>query len=327
MCRKLFTPFVLILILLYVGVAHSREIVLHDHFDDGLLDSAWQISLTDVFSWDFVEEGSEFVVHDISPDYYDVGSGAPWGIVDLSRAITGVDDFHIDFDLSWDSAGLPEAMQYLLLALLDMDGGEICTAGYRDSWVTARGEYYAVIGGSSYGSGVNSTEFAGTASIKFDRVGGVLTISADETELLVADASSVVGGVKITMGHYDYRVPPYTSVFGNLKVDHVHIDGIVNVTAVPPAPATFISQNYPNPFNPMTRFEVSLAVEGDAKIRVIDLQGREVSLLHDGSMAAGTHAIVWNGRDESGKELPSGIYLLSLEADRESRVRKITLLR
>ncbi len=60
-----------------------------------------------------------------SAAFIDEGEGAPWGIVNLRQDFTLLDDFHIDFVLGWDSAGQDAAMQYIMLILYDMDGGEI----------------------------------------------------------------------------------------------------------------------------------------------------------------------------------------------------------
>ena len=64
-----------------------------------------------------------------------------------------------------------------------------------------------------------------------------------------------------------------------------------------------------------------------AEVALFDLRGRLVRGLVDADLPAGTHTAVWNGRDDTGGETASGIYLYRLRADGGSEVRKMTLLR
>ncbi len=70
---------------------------------------------------------------------------------------------------------------------------------------------------------------------------------------------------------------------------------------------------YPNPFNPSTTIRFSLAEPGPATLRVYDLTGRRLRTLLDGPQEAGTREIHWQGRDDRGRRLPSGVYFIRLE--------------
>lgn len=95
-----------------------------------------------------------------------------------------------------------------------------------------------------------------------------------------------------------------------------------------PTPNIFsLSQNYPNPFNPSTSISFSLAQKAYANIIVYDLLGRRVKTLTSSLLDAGEHKIIWDGTDDSGMEVASGIYLYKLEARGLSQVRRMTLLR
>ncbi len=80
--------------------------------------------------------------------------------------------------------------------------------------------------------------------------------------------------------------------------------------------------NYPNPFNPATTIRFALERPADVRVRVFDLLGRQVALLADQTMAAGTHDLRF---DASG--LPSGLYLYQVETGREVRSALMTLLK
>ena len=91
--------------------------------------------------------------------------------------------------------------------------------------------------------------------------------------------------------------------------------------------ATRLTGVWPNPFNPQTTVAFDLAREGRARLLVYDLQGRLVSRLVDASLPAGHHSVVWQGRDESGRSVSSGIYFACLEVDGVKQLSKLTLVK
>jgi hypothetical protein len=92
-------------------------------------------------------------------------------------------------------------------------------------------------------------------------------------------------------------------------------------------PATRLTGCTPNPFNPNTRVEFTLAAAGHVIVAVQDAAGRQVAVLADASFGAGPQALTWNGRDDDGREMASGIYLVSLRSDAGLDRRKVMLLR
>ena len=86
---------------------------------------------------------------------------------------------------------------------------------------------------------------------------------------------------------------------------------------LPPAAAleTALQRPYPNPFNPVTTLRFSLVAPERVTLAVFDLEGRRVRTLIAGdAMAAGHHALTWDGRDAEGRSLPSGVYFARLGA-------------
>jgi len=96
---------------------------------------------------------------------------------------------------------------------------------------------------------------------------------------------------------------------------------------LPAAGAARLAQNHPNPFNPSTEIRFSLPRAGTAELAVYDLFGRRVRTLVQGELAAGPHAVRWDGRDEAGERLPSGMYLYRLLADGTTFTRKAVLVK
>jgi len=88
-----------------------------------------------------------------------------------------------------------------------------------------------------------------------------------------------------------------------------------------------LGQNVPNPFNPTTRIAYTLASAEDIKLRFFDSQGRAVRTLVDGRREAGEHAVTWDGRDDSGQPLPSGVYYYELVGAALSEARKAIILK
>ena len=88
-----------------------------------------------------------------------------------------------------------------------------------------------------------------------------------------------------------------------------------------------LSQNYPNPFNPITTIRYSLPLPSVVRISIYDVLGMEVTTLLVSKQSAGYHAVRWNGKDDSGKNLPSGVYFYRLEANGYTAMSKMTILR
>jgi hypothetical protein len=86
-------------------------------------------------------------------------------------------------------------------------------------------------------------------------------------------------------------------------------------------------RNYPNPFNPKTVLSYGLRDRGRAVLTVFDSAGRRVRTLIDGPQDAGRHEIAWDGTDDSGRAVPSGLYIGRLEAAAGGRTVKMILMR
>jgi hypothetical protein len=91
-----------------------------------------------------------------------------------------------------------------------------------------------------------------------------------------------------------------------------------------------LSQNEPNPFNPMTTITYGVPQRsGPAMVRldIYDVQGRLVRQLVRGRQTAGTRQALWDGRDERGRRVQSGVYFYRLQVDGHSLTRKMTVLK
>ena len=84
----------------------------------------------------------------------------------------------------------------------------------------------------------------------------------------------------------------------------------------------------PNPFNPTIRIRLDVPTPCHVAVDICDLRGRHVAALMHGEVAAGRHDLRWDGQDDRGRPLPSGIYLVRMRDEGGNlRARKITLAR
>lgn len=88
-----------------------------------------------------------------------------------------------------------------------------------------------------------------------------------------------------------------------------------------------LAQNYPNPFNPSTTIRFALPEAGELSLAIYNTAGQLVRLLAKGEYAAGRHAIVWDGREDSGQRVASGVYLYVLKAGSFVAERKLVLMK
>jgi flagellar hook assembly protein FlgD len=93
-----------------------------------------------------------------------------------------------------------------------------------------------------------------------------------------------------------------------------------------------LSQNYPNPFNPETSIEFNLPINSNVTITVYNLLGQIVRTLVDNDFSSGYHSAIWNGIDETGKGVSSGIYFYKMKANgmngqEYSNIKKMILLK
>ena len=88
-----------------------------------------------------------------------------------------------------------------------------------------------------------------------------------------------------------------------------------------------LGQNYPNPFNPETVIPFSVPEPGDLRISIFNVLGQEVAVLVDAPFGAGYHRVVWDGKNHSGRDVASGLYLVRMESDVFRSVRKMMYLK
>jgi flagellar hook assembly protein FlgD len=89
-----------------------------------------------------------------------------------------------------------------------------------------------------------------------------------------------------------------------------------------------LEANYPNPFNPTTNISFSLPAEAEIKLNIYNIKGQKVKTLSNSVYPQGNHNVVWNGRDDNGQPVGSGVYFYRLHVDGKTlATRKCLLLK
>lgn len=140
-------------------------------------------------------------------------------------------------------------------------------------------------------------------------------------------------GISQVLRHYQYEdfgVEKGETYFYKLAdIDYhgrMNCHGPIAVTVA--APDVFaLDQNYPNPFNPNTKISFSLPRNATASLIIYNVQGQEIRNLLNESMGSGWHEIIWDGRNDEGRPVPSGIYFYTLMSEELHKTRRMQLVK
>ncbi|KPK77025.1 MAG: hypothetical protein AMJ89_03135, partial [candidate division Zixibacteria bacterium SM23_73] len=160
------------------------------------------------------------------------------------------------------------------------------------------------------------------ATIKYDADGDQLWIGSWGGVDIVLDSSN---NVYVTGGGSDYAT-----------IKYVQTTDVKDETESREKPSEFtLSQNYPNPFNQATKIEFTLAKSGFVSLSIYDILGRKVKTLVSERVSSGYKSVLWEGKNDSGKDVASGIYFYQMRVEDPasgevgdfSETRKLVLLK
>jgi Tol biopolymer transport system component len=117
--------------------------------------------------------------------------------------------------------------------------------------------------------------------------------------------------------------PPLTKTSGN-GAGNINLPGKINSKN---ETGISLDQNFPNPFTAETKIGFSLSSASHVSINVFNNLGQKIKTLTNADYQAGHYSLTWNGRDESNKTLPTGMYLYQLRSGNTTQVKKMNLLR
>ncbi|MBN2830592.1 MAG: T9SS type A sorting domain-containing protein, partial [Candidatus Cloacimonetes bacterium] len=154
-------------------------------------------------------------------------------------------------------------------------------------------------------------------------------------EISIYDISEPLQPILITT--YEWNLPTYGmdivddmlfTVNGINGVSILQLDTITpsNEEVFENQPQLFIS-NYPNPFNPETTISYTLPTNQNVSLKIYNLRGQLVRELVKERQAEGSQSIIWDGKDEKGKVVASGLYLSRISTDNKQETHKMLLLK
>lgn len=175
-----------------------------------------------------------------------------------------------------------------------------------------------------------------------DPVAGALVVAQDDQGVVATDVSDDDGSYQMTsVPAGKYKVTASTASFDSDTGSEQTVElengenqygvalslnsSTTGIGANESVPTDYsLEQNYPNPFNPTTMIQYSLPQDSHVKLTIYNLLGREVRVLYSGARAAGTYTANWDGRDDYGNKLSSGLYIYRLQVQSGDKVSVYT---
>jgi hypothetical protein len=213
-----------------------------------------------------------------------------------------------------------------------LDGVAICTAAdYQcDPTIVSDGSGGAIITWEDSRSGTNSDIYAqrvdssGAVQWTLDGVAVCTAANSQWSPTIVSDGS---GGAIITW--YDYRSG--TSDIYAQRVDYTGSTGVEeeqgSVVVVPIRTFQIILENSPNPFEAKTKISYALPKESRVTLTIYNVAGQKVKTLVNRMQSAGMYSADWNGKDDQGRNVASGVYFYRLDSENFKAIRKMIVVR
>ncbi|MGD9545916.1 MAG: FG-GAP-like repeat-containing protein [Candidatus Krumholzibacteriia bacterium] len=139
-----------------------------------------------------------------------------------------------------------------------------------------------------------------------------------------------IAGNVAPSGHPDFGVPIWGDEGDEIRVVSTTLSGFVNrtISDAPPTPIRVLAvANHPNPFNPRTTIRMDLPGPGTAELTILDLSGRAVRRAAIDAAVPGPREFVWQGRDDAGRPVASGVYLIQVVQGSARATAKAVLLK
>ncbi len=150
-------------------------------------------------------------------------------------------------------------------------------------------------------------------------------LSATDTIIDTAETTSHDFNNKPEGSVFHYAVAAYDASrnISDFSSDYRYVQD----NEIPSSQKFSLSQNYPNPFNPSTEISFTITKRAEVTLIIYSSKGQLIKTLISSVMNIGTHTTHWNGTDEYGRTLPSGVYYYQLVSNGQKSVRKMILLK
>jgi subtilisin family serine protease len=239
----------------------------------------------------------------------------------LMQDVTYVSDFYMSYvSLINDGQWVASYDDGTPFVAINPDNHVVAINGYVGDFRQFAGDMILL----SYNSVIFSTE---GRWLSVDPRNGVVEPGSDMDVDVIVDATDLEEGTYngiLTVTGFDI----------NHQVDQIEVPVTLFVVTtgiddeIGGLPTEFsLSQNYPNPFNPATEIQFALPENAHVKIEIFNVLGQKVHTLVNEDMEAGYKSVTWNGLDDSGKNVSSGVYLYRMEAGDRVFNKKMLMLK
>ncbi len=161
-----------------------------------------------------------------------------------------------------------------------------------------------------------SGTYTSTADLSHVTATGPFNLSVQQSDTATF---AIIGGA--TWNDFMASAVHAAQKYGDIPTD-INVGDNVNL------PRAFaVYQNYPNPFNPTTTISFAIPQAGWVRVDIFDILGRRVREAFDGQLNAGEHALVWDGEDNDGESVASGVYFYRVRYHESSLTRKMLMMK
>lgn len=299
--------------------------------------------MTDLFLYD--NKGADRVGGPMELAAFYDGSPDPWGLTMTSHHTSVIARFDYDGNLKWanrngDGFGDTQAYNSADGTFGDLIYGHTEAPNFKYSLFSAPDGWVSVCE-----NGRDNTSFGamlgqdGSGLFKFEPKNTPLTWSQ---YVCIIDDDTEWDGLHMQIGGFGDAIPSNDWVSDDITISPHHplahypydqkkvslgmSTDVAEVGGTVPAGYS-VSDAYPNPFNPETTVRFSLPWEADIRVTVYNEQGQKVATLADQRLGPGNFDITWDGTDDSGAAVASGVYLYKIEAPDLRLNKKVTLLK
>ena len=222
--------------------------------------------------------------------------GASWSVVEDLSPGTG----------AWDE--------------VTVDLSDYCGAGHTDVLI---GFHSDDAGAWADGWAIDDVVLGGTGSREL--LGYNVYRNEDTTPLNTTPITALTyNDPNAPIGTYRYDV---TAVYTTGESESIFWLGNVETGEFEIPVATGLGINFPNPFNPVTKINFAIHKTSEVSIKVYNARGEKVKTLVSDSKDPGNHSVVWYGKDDSGKDVASGVYFYKMKAGRYTSTKKMILMK
>ncbi|MBO8130164.1 MAG: PKD domain-containing protein [Candidatus Marinimicrobia bacterium] len=172
---------------------------------------------------------------------------------------------------------------------------------------------------------LNWTKEEGVPDNKYHRLEMSLTdnrieVTLDDTQLLECSSSRLVRRGRIGFGSRNYSV-----YFDNIKV--ICNETSIKESSVGKMPQDFCVLAYPNPFNSQVNIQIKIPEDLGIKLLVYDINGNLISTLVNRLLPAGTYNVIWDGKNDCGRSITSGVYFVKMISNNLLSTKKVVVIK